>query len=161
MGVTYRHMGISYSLKDDKEALIFLSFNNQIIMKKFIYFLSFALFIALVGCSKKSTNEPTDTPSSKSAVVIKGHTYQYKDGTGYINFYFSSNMTVSMTSKINGEYTSNSALTYKIDNNNVDIYRDNSTYWKEAYRGKLLYHMVYYPSEDVLVVDGLTFKRMS
>ena len=65
-----------------------------------------------------------------------------------------------MTANVNGEYTSNTAMTYKIDNNNVDIYRDQSTFWQEAYRGTLIYHMVYYPADDVLVLDGNIFKRV-
>ena len=124
-------------------------------MKKFIYFLFFATVITLAGCSK-SANEPT-----KSAVAIKGHTYRASDGSNYISFYFASNFTCSMTANVNGEYTSNSAMTYKIDANNVDIYRDHSSYWQEAYRGSLLYHLVYYPADDALVLDGNIFRRVN
>ena len=121
-------------------------------MKRFIYFLIFATAIAAAGCSNK--NEPT-----KTAVAIKGHTYRSSDGTNYINFYFASNFTCSMTANVNGEYTNNPHMTYKIDTNNVDIYRDLSSYWQAAYQGTLIYHMVYYPADDVLVLEGNIFKR--
>lgn len=127
-------------------------------MKKFIYFLIFATAIVVAGCSNSSVNEPTVT---KSAVAIKGHTYRSSDGTNYINFYFASNFTCSMTASVNGEYTSNSAMTYKIDGNNVDIYRDHSSFWQTAYQGTLIYHMVYYPADDTLVLEGNIFKRVN
>ena len=127
-------------------------------MRRFIYFLILASTIVLAGCSKDSVNEPTVT---KSAVSIKGHTYRSSDGTNYISFYFASNFTCSMTANVNGEYTSNSHFTYKIDYNNVDIYRDNSSYWQVAYQGTLIYHMVYYPTDDALVLDGNIFKRVN
>ena len=127
-------------------------------MRRFIYFLILASTIVLAGCSKDSVNEPTVT---KSAVSIKGHTYRSSDGTNYISFYFASNFTCSMTANVNGEYTSNSHFTYKIDGNNVDIYRDNSSYWQPAYQGTLIYHMVYYPADDALVLDGNIFKRVN
>lgn len=126
-------------------------------MRRFIYFLILASTIVLAGCSKDSVNEPTVT---KSAVSIKGHTYRASDGTNYISFYFASNFTCSMTANVNGEYTSNSHFTYKIGSNNVDIYRDNSTYWQSSARNTLIYHMNYRPSDDTLVMDGLTFKRI-
>lgn len=125
-------------------------------MRRFIYFLILASTIVLAGCSNK--NEPTVT---RSAVSIKGHTYRSSDGTNYISFYFASNFTCSMTANVNGEYTSNSHFTYKIDTNNVDIYRDNSSYWQPAYQGTLIYHMVYYPADDVLVLDGNIFSRVN
>ena len=126
-------------------------------MKRFIYFLIFAVAIAAAGCSGSSTNEPTNT--TKSAVAIKGHTYRASDGTNYISFYFASDFTCAMTANVNGEYTSNSSMTYKIDGNSIDIYRDRSSYWQEAYRGTLLYHMVYYPDDDTIVFEGSVFKR--
>ena len=125
-------------------------------MRRFIYFLILATAIAFAGCSNK--NEPTVT---RSAVSIKGHTYRSSDGTNYISFYFASNFTCSMTANVNGEYTSNSHFTYKIDYNNVDIYRDNSTYWQSSARSTLIYHMNYRPSDDTLVMDGLIFKRVN
>ena len=127
-------------------------------MRRFIYVLILASTIELAGCSKDSVNEPTVT---RSAVSIKGHTYRSSDGTNYISFYFASNFTCSMTANVNGEYTSNSHFTYKIDTNNVDIYRDNSSYWQPAYQGTLIYHMVYYPADDVLVLDGNIFSRVN
>ncbi len=125
-------------------------------MRRFIYFLILATAIALAGCSDK--NEPTYT---KTAVVIKGHTYRSSDGTNYISFYFASNFTCSMIANVNGEYTNNPHMIYKIDNNNVDIYRDNSTYWQSSARNTLLYHMYYRPSDDTLVLDGNIFKRVN
>ena len=126
-------------------------------MKKFIYFLIFATAMVVAGCSNSSVNEPTVT---KSAVAIKGHTYGSSDASGYVNFYFASNFTASLTANVNGEFTSNSHMVYQIDGNNVDIYRDNSSYWDSSARNTLLYHMVYYPSEDKLVWNGVTFKRI-
>lgn len=125
-------------------------------MRRFIYFLILATAIAFAGCTNK--NEPTNT---KTAVAIKGHTYRMSDGTNYISFYFASNFTCSMTANVNGEYTSNSHFTYKIDANNVDIYRDHSSYWQTAYQGTLIYHMVYYPTDDALVLDGNIFSRVN
>ena len=125
-------------------------------MRRFIYFLILATAIAFAGCSNK--NEPNVT---RSAVSIKGHTYRSSDGTNYISFYFASNFTCSMTANVNGEYTSNSHFTYKIDTNNVDIYRDNSSYWQSSARSTLIYHMNYRPSDDTLVMDGLIFKRVN
>jgi len=66
-----------------------------------------------------------------------------------------------MTANVNGEYTNNPHMTYKIDNNNVDIYRDNSTYWQSSARNTLLYHMYYRPSDDTLVLEGNIFKRVN
>lgn len=125
-------------------------------MKRFIYFFILAAAIVATGCSKKS-----NTPSAKSAVTVKGHTYGMSDNDGYVNFYFASNFTCTMTSNVNGEYTNNPHMTYKIDGNNVDIYRDKTTYWQESARGTLLFHMVYYPDEDKLVWDGAIFKRVN
>ena len=125
-------------------------------MKRFISFLIFATAIACAGCSNSSVNEPTHT---QSAVSIKGHTYKTSDGTNYVSFYFASNFSCSMTANVNGEYTANPHMTYKIDGNNVDIFRDNSTYWESSARNTLLYHMYYRPYEDTLVMDNLIFKR--
>ena len=66
-----------------------------------------------------------------------------------------------MTANVNGEYTSNSHFTYKIDYNNVDIYRDYSSYWQAAYQGTLIYHMNYRPSDDTLVMENLIFSRVN
>lgn len=125
-------------------------------MKRLIYFLILASTIVLAGCSNK--NEPTNT---KTAVAIKGNTYRSSDGINYISFYFASNFTCAMTANVNGEYTSNPHMIYKIDNNNVDIYRDYSSYWQTAYQGSLLYHMIYRPDDDTLVLDGSIFKRVN
>lgn len=125
-------------------------------MKRFIYFLFLAATIVATGCSDKS-----NTPSGKSAVAIKGHTYGMTDNDGYVNFYFASNFTCTMTSYVNGEYTNNPHMTYKIDGYNVDVYRDKTTYWQESARGTLLFHMVYYPFDDTLVWDGTIFKRVN
>lgn len=124
-------------------------------MKKIIYFLFLAATIVATGCSK-------DAPSTKSAVAIKGHTYGVSadDGT-YIHFYFASNFTCTLNSYVNGEYTNNSHFTYKIDGNNVDIYTDNSSIWKESYRNTLMYHMVYYPYDDKLVWNNSILKRIN
>ena len=125
-------------------------------MKRFIYFFLLAASIVATGCSDKS-----NTPSSKSAVAIKGHTYGLSadDGT-YLKFYFATNFTCTQTSYLNGEYSNNSHFTYKIDGNNVDIYTDNSSIWKDSYRNTLMYHMVYYPYDDKLVWNNGIFTRM-
>ena len=127
-------------------------------MRRFIYFFILAVTIGLAGCSEKSTNTPTST---KSAVAIKGHTYGRSDSDGYVNFYFASNFTCTMTSDVNGQYSSNPHMTYKLDGVNVDIYRDNSTYWEQSARNTLLFHMVYYPADDKLVWNGAVFKRIN
>ena len=126
-------------------------------MKKFLSFLILATAIVVAGCSG-STDEPTNT---KSATAIKGHTYKTTSGSNYISFYFASDFTCTMTANMNGEYSSNAHMTYKIDGNNVDVYADHSAIWKAEYRGSLLYHMVYRPSDDTLDFEGAIFKRVN
>ena len=124
-------------------------------MKRFIYSFLLAAAIVVAGCSNGN-----NTPSGKSAVAIKGHTYGMSDDAGYVNFYFASNFTCTMTSNVNGEYTNNPHMTYIIDGNNVDIYRDKTTDWQESARGTLAFHMVYYPYDDKLIWEGLLLKRI-
>lgn len=127
-------------------------------MKRLFYLLILATTIVVAGCSK---NEPTYTPSSNSATSIKGHTYKYTNGNNYSSFYFATNGICTYTSSVNGEFLSTSNLTYRIDDNNVDIYADNSSYWQESKRNTLLFHMVYSPSSDALTWEGLVFKRVN
>ena len=129
-------------------------------MKRFIYLLILAAAIVTAGCSK---NEPTYTPSSnaKSIPSVKGHTYKYTNNSNYISLYFATNGTCAYTSSMNGEVLSTSNLTYRIDDNNVDIYTDNSSYWQESKRNTLLYHMVYLPTSDALTWENLVFNRIN
>lgn len=126
-------------------------------MKRFIYFLIFAVAIAAAGCSGRSTNEPTNT--TKTAYEIRGHTYCMIDGANYIKLYFTRDYACLITIMLNGEYSSISNLTYTISDNNIDVYRDYSTYWQEAYRGKMIYHMIYQPADDTILFDGNFFSR--
>lgn len=126
-------------------------------MKRFIYFLIFAVAIAAAGCSGRSTNEPTNT--TKTAYEIRGHTYRLSDNGTYVSFYFATNYTCFTSIMLNGEYTSNSNLTYTINGNNIDVYRDHSMFWQIDYRGTLIYHMVYRPEDDTILFDGNIFTR--
>lgn len=122
-------------------------------MKKFIYLFILAVAIVTVGCSR---NTPTNNQSVSNVV---GNTYKYTEGSSYISLYFASNYTCTYVQNVNGEYTSTSNLTYKINGTNVDVYTDNSSTWIESKRNTLLYHMIYYPSSDALVWEGIVFKR--
>lgn len=123
-------------------------------MKRFIYLLILAASIVTAGCS---ANEPTP----KSATAIMGHTYRVDDGSDYISIYFAYNYTCVYSAYINGTYTNVSQLTYRISGNNVDVYSDNSTAWIESNRNMLLFHLIYYPSSDVLTLDDLTLKQIN
>lgn len=129
-------------------------FKNTCIMKRFIYLLILAASIVTAGCS---TNEPTP----KSATAIMGHTYRVDDGSDYISIYFAYSYTCVYTSNVNGTYTNVSQLTYRISGNNVDIYFDNSSKWTESARGTLFLHLIYYPSSDKLMLDGVTLNRIN
>ncbi len=126
--------------------------------KRLIYLLILAASIVAVGCSN---NEPTYTSSSESALSVIGHTYKYKSNSNYISYYFASSGTCTYTSYVNGEYFSTSNLTYKIDDNNVDVYTDNSSNWQTSKRNMLLYHLVYLPSSDALSWENLVFNRVN
>ena len=52
-------------------------------------------------------------------------------------------------------------LTYRISSNNVDVYFDNSTTWIESKRGTLFLHLIYYPSSDVIMMNGVKLKRIN
>ena len=124
-------------------------------MKRFIYFLLLAATIVATGCSNGSNN-----PLPTSAAPIKGHTYKYSAGTEYISFYFSRNNAAQYISYMDGEYFSTSNLTYKIDGMNVDVYADNSSQWTESARGTILFHLTYLATTDVLIYEGVQFKRV-
>lgn len=121
-------------------------------MKRFISLLILAAAIVVSGCS---TNEP------KSANAIMGHTYRADDGSDYISIYFAHTYTCVYTSYISGSYTNATQLTYRISGNNVDIYFDNSSTWVESRRGTLFLHLIYYPSSDLLMLDGVALKRIN
>lgn len=123
-------------------------------MKRFIYLLILAATIVTAGCS---TNEPT----TKSATAIKGHTYRVDDGSEYVSIYFARTNTCVYTSNVDGTYTNVTQLNYRISGNNVDIYFDNSSKWNESARGTLFLHLIYYPSSDKLMLDGMTLKRIN
>ncbi len=123
-------------------------------MKRLIYFLILASTIVLAGCSNSSNPLPTN------ATPIKGHTYKATSGSDYLSFYFSKSNTAQYVSYMNGEYNSTSNLTYKIDGMNVDIYADYSSIWTESARGTLLFHLTYLVQSDVLIYDGVQFKRV-
>ncbi len=125
-------------------------------MKRLFYLLFLAATIVATGCSNNKY-----TPSNNSAVSIKGHTYKYTNNSNYISLYFATNGTCTYTSSMNGEFLSTSNLTYRIDDNNVDIYTDNSSYWQESRRNTLLYHMVYLSSSDALTWENIVFKRVN
>ena len=117
-----------------------------------MFLMLLAAAIIAAGCSG---NKPTN----QSAVSVKGHTYRYAEGSNYMSLYFASNYVCTYMSSVNGEITTTSNLTYKISGTNVDIYTDNSSAWIASKRNTLLYHMIYYPSSDALVWEGLVFKR--
>ena len=121
-------------------------------MKKLIYLLILAVTMVVGGCSKNNS-----TP--RTAYSIKGHTYRATVGADYISFYFNANNTCVYSSLTDGQYTSATHLVYKISGNNVDVYTDNSTTWIESKRNTLLFHLIYYPSLDVLSLDGVNLKR--
>lgn len=125
-------------------------------MKRLFYLFVLATAIVVSGC----TNQVNEPPV-KTADAIKGHTYMSSDGTNYIKFYFASNYVCVLDAKTSGQDVRTSNLTYVIDGNNVDIYRDNSTYWQEHVRGTLVYHMIYYPADDVLMLEDFIFERVS
>ncbi len=125
-------------------------------MKKFITFFILAVTIAAAGCSGY---EPTYTMTDDSASTVKGHTYKYTKGSDYISMYFASNHVCSYRASVDGMFVSTSNFTYIIDENNVDVYTDNSTYWQENKRNVLLYHMIYSPSSDCLTWESLVFYR--
>lgn len=121
-------------------------------MKKFIYFLILAAAIVATGCS---SNEP------KSATAIIGHTYRVDNGSDYVSLYFAHNYTCVYTSYLDGSYTNATQLTYRISDNNVDVYFDNSSTWVESKRGTLFLHLIYYPSSDVIMMNGVKLKRIN
>lgn len=125
--------------------------------KRLIYLLILAASIVAVGCSN---NEPTYTSSSESALSVIGHTYKYKSNNNYISYYFAASGTCTYTYSVNGEFFSTSNLIYRIDDNNVDVYTDNSSNWQESKRNMLLYHLVYLPSSDALTWESLVFNRV-
>jgi len=126
-------------------------------MKHLFYLLILAATIVATGCSN---NEPTYTPTPDSAVSVKGHTYKYTSARNYISYYFATSGTCTYTSSVDGKFLSTSNLTYRIDENNVDVYTDNSSYWQESKRNTLLYHMVYLPSSDALTWENLVYNRV-
>ena len=121
-------------------------------MKRFIYFLLLAAAIVVAGCSK---NEP------KLATSIIGHTFRADDGSNYVSIYFAHTYTCVYTSNIDGSYMNVPQLTYRISSNNVDVYFDNSTAWIESKRGTLFLHLIYYPSSDVIMMNGVKLKRIN
>lgn len=125
--------------------------------KRLIYLFILTASIVAAGCSN---NEPTYTSSSKSAPSVKGHTYKYRSNNNYISYYFATSGTCTYTYSVNGEFFSTSNLTYRIDDNNVDVYTDNSSNWQANKRNMLLYHLVYLPSSDALTWESLVFNRV-
>ncbi len=123
-------------------------------MKRFIYFLILAASIVSTGCSK-------DEPTPKSAIEVVGNTYRLDDGSDYVSIYFARNYTCVYTSDVNGTFTSASQLTYRINEYNVDVYFDNSSTWIESKRGTLFLHLSYYPSTDIIMMNGMKLKRVN
>lgn len=121
-------------------------------MRRLIYFLFLAVTIVTTGCSK---NEP------KEATSIIGHTFRADVGSDYVSMYFAPTYTCVYTSNIDGSYVNVPQLTYRISSNNVDVYFDNSTTWIESKRGTLFIHLVYYPSSDVIMMNGIKLKRIN
>lgn len=123
-------------------------------MKRLFYLLFLAVTIVAAGCS-------SNAPTPKSANAIVGHTYRADSGSDYVSIYFAYTYTCVYTSYINGSYANATQLTYRISGNNVDVYFDNSSTWVESKRGTLFLHLIYYPSSDVIIMDGVTLKRIN
>lgn len=123
-------------------------------MKKLFYLFFMAAAIVFAGCSDKSSAVPPD------ASAVKGHTYQYSSGSTTISFYFASSGSCRYAGYSGGSSTIYNQLVYRIDGYNVDVYTDNSTYWKESGRNVLFTHLIYEPNKDQVITDnGLALSR--
>lgn len=111
-------------------------------MKKLFSFLLIGIFaVMFIGCENQG-----------EARAIIGHSYETHNSVETDVIYFGTSGDAQVTIwKEGADMQMLSHMTYKIKGCNVEVFFDNSEYWKEAYRGELFIAFTYYPEGDYLI----------